>query len=137
MQVDHGLMVASGEYPNYLERICEYVDEHDIGWTKLTKYRYDDVCALSLIRPDVQNIVIDKMKKDIRSLGFSYNTFTTSTHQIGVLWPAIFSRNADEDGCKKVTLADIKAANEDDIEKLCGVKSHEDRDGWKFWTQQS
>jgi hypothetical protein len=38
------------------------------------------VHALTLIRPDVQDTVIEKMDKDIRSMGFSYNRLTTGKH---------------------------------------------------------
>jgi hypothetical protein len=94
------------------------------------------VHALTLIRPDVQDTVIEKMDKDIRSMGFSYNRLTTGKHhQMGVLGPAIFSHSADERSSKRVAPEDFEAGKEDDIETLCGVKSHEDRHGWKFWTQ--
>ncbi|KAJ5638740.1 hypothetical protein N7528_001130 [Penicillium herquei] len=104
IRVNHGLLVSLGVSHPRIERVCQLVDDAQIGWTKLTG------------AGGVQTLAAE---------GFKTNEIVPGADGVGVLWPAVFHTNGVTG--KKFQDIDLEkfenAVDAQEIEELVGYKT--------------
>lgn len=134
IRINHGLLDALGVSHPCLERVCELVDHAGIGWTKLTGAGGGG-CAITLVRPDVNEQKVEKLGRKFIAEGFEQYEAILGADGVGVLWPAVFRNGPGVNGEEIDQEKFENAVDAQGIEQLVGVGVREDREGWKFWTR--
>ncbi|KAK2592207.1 Mevalonate kinase [Conoideocrella luteorostrata] len=137
VDINHGLLDALGVSHPSLERVRELVDHAGIGWTKLTGAGGGG-CAITLIRPDVDEEVVRDLEQKFLAEGFHKYETVLGADGVGVLWPAVFRNVLDGDNGEEIDQGKFENADgAHGIEQLVGVGIREDRQGWRFWTRRA
>lgn len=139
MTINHGQLTSLGVSHPRLERVRALVDEHGIGWTKLTGAGGGG-CSITLLRPDARD-KLDDLEKQLDAEGFSKFETTLGGGGVGVLYPAVIKNgmDGDVDGGMEIDLENFLAAEDNEaVERLVGVNGDGgEREGWKFWRVES
>lgn len=127
VNINHGLLVALGVSHPALEKIRIISDTHGIGSTKLTGAGGGG-CAISLVRDDVEEDVIQNAIKDFEKEG--YETFETSLGGKGV--GSLSVEDVDKDKRDTVFSAEVFSSykNREEVEKALKSDVYE---SWRFW----
>ncbi|KAJ5712385.1 mevalonate kinase [Penicillium malachiteum] len=72
IRVNHGLLVSLGVSHPRIERVCQLVDDAQIGWTKLTGAGGGG-CAIALFQPEAPREEIGNLIKTLADEGFKTN----------------------------------------------------------------
>jgi mevalonate kinase len=134
IRINHGFLVTLGVSHPRLDRVCELVNFTDIGWTKLTGAGGGG-CAITVFRPDVNPETIKELKQQFAAEGFELYETVLGADGVGVLWPAVFRKDANDKSGEEVDQEMFEnAVGAEGIEKLVGVEAlGNNRQGWKFW----
>lgn len=127
VNINHGLLVALGVSHPALEKIKIIGDTHGIGSTKLTGAGGGG-CAITLVRDDVEEEVIQKAIKEFEDEG--YETFETSLGGKGV--GSLSLEDVDKDKRDTVFSAEVFSSykDRDEVEKALKSDVYE---SWRFW----
>ena len=143
IRINHGLLVSLDVSHPRLERIRELVDHAGIGWTKLTGAGGGG-CSITLLKPGVKKAVEDELAEKLRQEGFEPYETRLGGDGVGVLWPAVTRRkaqNTEKDGeFRDYEITQelfLSAKGAQDVELLVGVDTVGEEGGWKFWRVDS
>ena len=134
MDVNHGQLVSLGVSHPRLERIRELVDLFGVGWTKLTGAGGGG-SAITLLKPDASPKALEELQEKLDAEDFERFETTLGGDGVGVLWPALFRDEGEEEGGVEIDQQlFLEAEGQAGVERLVGLGGgREKREGWKFW----